>query len=198
MIWTILTQSKPSPIPNGFESVPESCCSPLARCPSDFSRSSLLLKLQTIVLSLRWIGDGMYIDLFSLLKLKYHLVAVLGFQGAKIVPARDGKTFSVEIGGLHQLSPVALACASGLKRVLDSPKTLEFPPSAMYLSDSEPSNQLVGSAFADVVIKIFTSKIALEKMSYLEQRSWLECLMILSYKVGQAICDLQRRGEVLT
>jgi hypothetical protein len=43
-------------------------------------------------LALLWIGAGIQIDLFSLLKIKHHVVKTLGFEHCEIVPSKDGLT----------------------------------------------------------------------------------------------------------
>lgn len=93
--------------------------------------------------------------------------------------------FCIQFSNLSAFSPVALSVVSGLKRVLDCSEHLDLPPSAMdvFLDEDPPTSHLVGAAFADVVLSVVNSKVGIRKLPYLEQRCWLECLLILVYKV---------------
>ena len=94
--------------------------------------------------------------------------------------------FCILFSNLPAFSSDALAVVSGLKRVLDCSEYLDLAPSAMgvLLDEDQATSHLVGAAFADVVISVINSRVGIKDLPYLEQRCWLECLLILVYKVG--------------
>ncbi|KAL7409186.1 hypothetical protein BDY24DRAFT_419079 [Mrakia frigida] len=135
------------------------------------------LRIQLLDLALLWVGDGIQIDLFSLLKVKHHVIKTIGFEHCEI--------FCIQFSNLDRFTPAALSVVSGLKRVLDCHHHLDLSPSAMgvvYLDEDHPSSHLVGAAFIDVVISVVNSKVGIKNLPYLEQRCWLESFLIIVYK----------------
>jgi hypothetical protein len=62
----------------------------------------------------------------------------------------------------------------------------------VYLDEDHATSHLVGTAFVDVVILVVNSKIGIMSLPYLEQRCWLECILIVVYKV---ISNLSRHQD---
>lgn len=124
------------------------------------------------------ISDGTQIDLLNLLQLKFHLACSLGFTKAKRIPSHDGRTFFVRLSGLtldsFRENHLTGACASALKILLDSSKTLMIFPSSMEREISGDDGDggfkhLVGALMCDVVALVMNDPEIVYRLPDLEQ-----------------------------
>lgn len=131
------------------------------------------------------IEDGVPIDNFSLLKIKFHLAQVIGFKDVSIVPASNGHSFHVRLGNIDGMPEHCLSCVNQLSKVLDAWHPFELAPSAMggpYVDDETTSPLLVGAIFVDISLAIFFQTTDLLSLPVLTVKSMLESLIIVIYK----------------
>jgi hypothetical protein len=137
-----------------------------------------------LLLSLQMIADGIAIDNFTLLKIKAHLVQVIGFNDVTVVPAPSGHTFYVRFGEVREIPQLAFPCISELLSVLDAHHPVNLAPSAMgsHTEDGHSSPLLVGSIFVDVSLGMFCTVRDFSSLPVLTAKSMLEALVIIIYK----------------
>lgn len=131
------------------------------------------------------IEDGVNIDIFSLLKIKFHLAQVVGFSTVSIVPASSGHAFHVSLGDLDAIPEQSLPCVNQLPKVLDASHPFDIASSAMggpYADDDTLFPLLVGAIFVEVSLVIFFQASELLSLPILTVKSMLESLMIVIYK----------------
>lgn len=131
------------------------------------------------------IEDGVNIDIFSLLKIKFHLAQVVGFRDVSIVPASNGHAFHVRLSDLDTIPAQSIPCVNQLPKVLDAPHSFDLAPSAMggpYADDDTPFSLLVGAIFVEVSLAVFFHASDLLSLPVLTVKSMLESLMIVIYK----------------
>lgn len=129
--------------------------------------------------------DGVNIDTFSLLKVKFHLAQVIGFEDVSVVPASSGHAFHVRLGDLGGLSEHSLPCVNQLSTVLDASHSFDIAPSAMggrYVDDDTHFSLLVGAIIVDLTLFIVIQTADLSDLPILTTKSLLESLMIIIYK----------------
>lgn len=134
-----------------------------------------------MLLSLQLIADGIAIDTFTLLKLKLHLVEIMDFSDIAAIPSHHGQPFYVQFGEVEEIPEIALPCVGELLQVLDSSHTVESTPSGGS-HDGKGNPTLVGSAFVDVSLAIFSSVKETMALPTLTVKSMLEALCIIIYK----------------
>lgn len=131
------------------------------------------------------VADGIAIDSFTLLKLKIHLVQVVGFSDISAIPLQSGPSFYVQFGEVKEILELALPCISALLPVLDAYHHIDLPPSAMAGAnehDNRPLSVLVGSVFVDVSLAIFCTVRDFSSLPLLTLKSMLETLCVIIYK----------------
>jgi hypothetical protein len=131
------------------------------------------------------ISDGIAPDSFTLLKLKIHLVQVLGFSDISAVPSQSGHSFHVQFGEVKEIPELALPCISALLPVLDAYHPTDLAPSAMAGTnehDDKPSSLLVGSIFVDVSLAMFCTVRDFSSLPLLTFKCILETLCVVMYK----------------
>lgn len=144
------------------------------------------------------IADGITIDLFSFLKIKYHLVTILGFEGAGLVPAPSGHTFHVQFGEVRAINEHALPCIHSLMVLVDAYRPLEISPSAITGVEDETSVELlVGSLIVDVVLGLFNKVGDLSTLPALYLKTLLRTLIIIIYKHDLESTPLRHMREPL-
>ncbi|KAF8328909.1 uncharacterized protein EI90DRAFT_3063988 [Cantharellus anzutake] len=149
--------------------------------PSNESDMTLLRTL-LVSLSLQFIGDGIRVDVFTVLKIKHHLARVLSFSESRLMQNVNG-TVHIHLGSITSIPPTAYPCISSLKRAIDGPGMVDLAPSAMGFKTVPEANApcLAGSVFDDIVIAVITS-IDVVQLPYLVARSWLEIVVIIILK----------------
>jgi hypothetical protein len=131
------------------------------------------------------IENGITIDIFSLLKIKFHLAQVIGFQDVSIVPASSGHAFHVRLGNEVDILEQSIPCVNHLPMILDAHHPFDLAPSAVggpYVEDDTPCSLLVGTIFVDVLLFILSGTTDLLSLPILTTKSILESLMIVIYK----------------
>lgn len=144
------------------------------------------------------IADGVSIDVFSLLKVKFHLVMILGFSGATLVPAPSGHSFHVHYGDMKTISTHAMPCITGLMTLLDAYRPFDISPSAMTgAEDDVPMTLLVGSVFVDVFLSLFNEGENLTSLPFVYSKALLQTLIIVIYKHDMDSSPLRHLREQL-
>ena len=131
------------------------------------------------------IEDGISIDTFSLLKIKFHLTQVIGFKDVSIVPAPNGHAFHVHPGNLEDIPHSSIPCVNHLSIILDASHPYDLSPAAIggpLVDDDTPFPMLIGTIFVDVVLYLFDQAADFSKLPVLTVKSLLESLMIIIYK----------------
>ncbi|THG99764.1 hypothetical protein EW026_g2637 [Hermanssonia centrifuga] len=145
----------------------------------------ILLRVGLISLSLRMIADGISIDTFSLLRLKDQIARALGFQDVTLVPSSSGHTFHIRFGDTSGIPSWAFPSITDLMLVLDSAHPYDLAGSAMggpYVDDDSPTTLLVGSAFVDLVLGLFTHTADLASLPPLTLKNLIKGLLIAIQK----------------
>ncbi len=151
-----------------------------------------------ILLSMHMIADGVQIDLFSFLKIKYHLLVVLGAFGASLAPAPNGHSFHVQLGEVKLISGAALPCIPGIMLLLDSYRQFSIPPSAMTgVEDDTHSTLVVGSVVVDVFLGLFACLENLQEIPFIYAKAMLQSLVIVIYKHDLESAPLKHLREQL-
>ncbi|KIP09568.1 hypothetical protein PHLGIDRAFT_67270 [Phlebiopsis gigantea 11061_1 CR5-6] len=138
-----------------------------------------------ISLSLAMIADGITIDLFSLLRLKDQLVRTLGYQDVATIPSANGHTFHVQFRGITSIPSTAFPCITDIMLVVDSAHPYELSCSAMGgpdVEDETPYSLLVGSAFVDIVLGLFSQVEDPASLPPLVLKNLLKTLIIAMQK----------------
>jgi hypothetical protein len=131
------------------------------------------------------IEDRVHIDIFSLLKIKFHLAQVVGFHDVSIVPASSGHAFHVRLGNSVDIPEQSISCVSQLSMLLDACHPFELAPSAMggpYVEDDTPCSLLVGAIFVDVSLAMLSYTADLLSLPILTIKAMLESVMMVIYK----------------
>lgn len=143
------------------------------------------VQVSLLSLSLRMIADGIAIDTTSLLKIKEHLVRLVGFPEVVLTVSGSGSAFFVSYGELDTIERLAFPCLDDLLLVLDAWHTFELAPSAMggpYSEEDTRTRLLVGSAFTDVILNVFIRAENLLSLPPLTLKNLLKALLAVIYK----------------
>ncbi|KAG1827253.1 uncharacterized protein BJ212DRAFT_1256361 [Suillus subaureus] len=141
--------------------------------------------LSIALLGLRMMKNGVEIDLTSCLKLKLYLAKMVGFSGAQMVSAFNGRAFSIHLDGFSGIPQQSLPCVNEFARVLDAPHPFDLPPSLMsspFTEDDKPCRVLIGSIWMDVVLGVFCAIDEPLELPALTLKSLLEALMAMIFK----------------
>jgi hypothetical protein len=142
-------------------------------------------QVSMLLLSLQMITDGIVIDSSLLLKLKVHLVRIIGFGDISVMSSLSGHTFHIQFGEVSEIPEWSLPCVHGLLPVLDAYHTVDLPHFAMVGAneqDERPLSLLVGSVFVDVVLAMFCTIPDLTTLPVLALKALLETLCVIIYK----------------
>ncbi|KAI0062284.1 hypothetical protein BV25DRAFT_1804358 [Artomyces pyxidatus] len=153
--------------------------------PATVDEDVVALHVSLILLSLNMIEAGVTIDTFSLLKIKRHLVQVIGFTDVSTIPSATGQTFYIAFEKLGGIPEYVWACIDELLPVLDAAHPFSVSASAMtgsYSTDDTQSSLLIGSPFVDVVLALINEMKDLLSAPFLSTKTLLECLMVIVYK----------------
>ena len=72
------------------------------------------------------IADGVPIDAFTLLKIKLHLVRLIGFSDISVTTSNDSNALLIQYGEALEISEMAFPCIEGLVAVVDAPHTVDM------------------------------------------------------------------------
>jgi hypothetical protein len=134
---------------------------------------------------LKMIGSGISIDLPTLLKLKKHLVHVLGFSNISTVRAPGSQLLCVTFDHTRTTAHDASPCMDELLTVLDASHPFSLVASAMTESlppNDAPVSLLIGSIFVDIPLALVTGSEDLLDLPILTTKRLIECLLIVMYK----------------
>ncbi len=131
------------------------------------------------------ISSGINVDLPTLLKLKTHLVHILGFSGVSAKPSPASQMFHVAFEDKRATTRDVVPCVDELFSVLDAPHPFSVVASAMTESlplNDAPASLLVGSIFVDVLLALITGSEDLLDLPFLTTKRIVECLLVVMYK----------------
>ncbi|KAH9180668.1 hypothetical protein EDB89DRAFT_1920409 [Lactarius sanguifluus] len=143
------------------------------------------LHISILLLSLKMIGSGISIDLPNLLKLKKHLVRILGFSNISTVRAPGSHLFYVAFDHTKITAYDVSPCMDELLTVLDASHPFSLVASAMTESlppNDAPASLLVGSIFVDIPVALITGSEDLLDLPTLTTKRLIECLLLVMYK----------------
>ncbi|KAH9001155.1 hypothetical protein EDB92DRAFT_2050849 [Lactarius akahatsu] len=141
--------------------------------------------ISILLLSLKMIGSGISIDLPALLKLKKHLVRILGFSNISTVRAPGSHLFYVAFDHARTTAYDVSPCMDELLTVLDASHPFPLVASAMTESlppNDAPASLLVGSIFVDIPVALITGSEDLLDLPTLTTKRLIECLLLVMYK----------------
>lgn len=136
-------------------------------------------------LALRMLSSGIAIDRTSLLKVKYQLVRLMGFQTASMVPTANGRSFHIRFTDFESIPETSLTCLNDLMLVLDSAQPYDLAPSMMggpFSEDETTSSLLIGSVFVDVLIELYVSSEDMASLPFVTSKNALKSLIVVMYK----------------
>jgi hypothetical protein len=133
------------------------------------------------------ISSGIDINLLTLLRLKKHLVHILGFPNVTTLSTPASHVFFVAFEHIRHTDRDVSACMDELLSVLDASHPLSVVASAMTESlppNDAPASLLVGSIFVDVLFALITGSedSDLLNLPFLTLKRLIECLLIVMYK----------------
>ena len=131
------------------------------------------------------IADGITIDIASILKIKGHLLRLIGSPDTRLESSGVGPSFYVDYEEPRRIVRASFPCLDDLLLVLDASHPFELAPSAMRgpLSyDETRTKLLVGSAFTDVVLSIFIYAEDLLNLPPLTLKNLFKALLAVIYK----------------
>lgn len=145
-------------------------------------QEAVTFRAAMISLALQMVSDGIIADLQSLLRVKFALVKLIGFDRCTMVRTRA--ISRVDFEGLVGLvyDPVVQSCFHGMMRVLDTSHSCELPPACMTDKGDETTVQTtLGAIFVDVLVKT-ALQIDFLKAPYMVARSLMTSLVIVLTK----------------
>lgn len=131
------------------------------------------------------IGSGISIDLPTLLKLKKHLVHILGFSNISTVRSPGSQLLCVTFDHTRTTAHDASPCMDELLTVLDAFHPFSLVASAMTESsppNDAPASLLIGSIYVDIPLALITGSGDLLDLPILTTKRLIECLLIVMYK----------------
>jgi len=131
------------------------------------------------------ISSGINIDLLTLLKLKKHLVHILGFSNVSTASAPSSQVFYVTFEHTRATVYDVSSCMDELLSVLDASHSFSLVASAMTESlppNDAPVSLLVGSVFVDVLLALITGSKDFLDLPFLTIKRLIECLLVVMYK----------------
>jgi hypothetical protein len=132
------------------------------------------------------ISSGIDINILTLLRLKKHLVHILGFSNISTLSTPTSQVFCVVFEHTRHTDRDVSACMDELLSVLDAPHPFSVVASAMTESlppNDAPASLLVGSIFVDVLLAlIIGSEEDLLNLPFLTIKRLIECLLVVMYK----------------
>lgn len=131
------------------------------------------------------ISSGIDVDLLTMLRLKKHLVRILGFSNVSTVSAPASQVFYVTFEHRISTDRDVSSCMDELLSVLDASRPFSVVASAMAESppsDDAPASLLVGSIFVDVFLALITGSEDLLDLPFLTTKRLIECLLVVMYK----------------
>jgi hypothetical protein len=159
---------------------------------------SYIHQVSILLLSLQMITDGIMIDSSVLLKLKAHLVQIIGFGDILVTSSPSRHSLHVQFGEVPEIPELSLPCIHGLLSVLDAYHTVDLSHFSMVGAneqDERPLSLLIGSVFVDVSLVIFCTIRQLSALPVLASKALLETLCVIIYKhdfESQALRHLQQ------
>ena len=131
------------------------------------------------------ISSGINVDLLTLLKLKIHLVHILGFSNVSAIPSPASQFFYVAFERKRATTCDVTPCMDEIFPVLDASHPFSVVASAMIESlppNDAPASLLVGSIFVDVLLALITGSEDLLDFPFLTIKRLIECLLVIMYK----------------
>ena len=130
------------------------------------------------------ISNGVPADIYTLLRLKVHLVRSFGFRDVSEVPSGNGQAFFIQFGALRELPESSHPCLNEFVSLLDAYQPFDIAPSAIggpFANDDLHTSLLVGSVFVDVLLAVF-NEAAFESLPFLVLKNLIKCIIIITYK----------------
>ncbi len=131
------------------------------------------------------IGSGISIDVLTMLKLKKHLIHILGFSNVSTVRVPGSHLFFVTFDHARTTERDVSPCMDELLTVLDASHPFSLVTSAMTESsppNDAPASLLVGSIFADIPLALINGSEDLLDLPILSTKRLIECLLLVMYK----------------
>lgn len=131
------------------------------------------------------ISSGIDVDLLALLKLKKHLVYILGFSNISTLSAPASQVFYVAFEHTRSTDRDVSSCMDEVLSVLDASRPFSLVASAMtesLPSNDAPASLLVGSIFVDVFLALITGSEDLLDLPFLTIKRLIEGLLVVMYK----------------
>ena len=132
------------------------------------------------------LADGIEVDPFSILKIKTHLVQLLGFSKVTVLPSTQGHLFYLQFEGMDRIPDEAIPCIEELATLFDSPHKTEVPCSILGCTIHHLHNKtavLFGAPFVDIALSIFSDLSDLTSLPVLALKSLMESLYIIIHKI---------------
>ena len=135
-------------------------------------------------MSLKLLASGVTIELLDLLKIKLHLLRVVGFSDATLRPSASGQMQYVAFKRLNSVPDRGWICVDEMLKLLDASHGFALPPSAMldYPGPDEYSMMLVGSGFTDALLAIVNQIPNFLTIPFASAKCLLESLLVVIHK----------------
>lgn len=130
------------------------------------------------------ISNGVSADIYTLLRLKVHLVRSFGFRDVSEVPSGNGQAFFIQFSTLPELPESSHPCLNEFVNLLDAYRPFDVAPSAIggpFANDDLPTSLLVGSVFVDVLLAVFIEAV-IDSLPFVVLKNLIKCVVIITYK----------------
>lgn len=133
------------------------------------------------------ISSGIDINILTLLRLKKHLVHILGFSNISTLSTPTSQVFCVVFEHTRHTDRDVSPCMDQLLSVLDASHPFSVVASAMTESlpaNDAPASLLIGSIFVDVLLALVigSKEEDLFNLPFLTIKRLIECLLVVMYK----------------
>jgi hypothetical protein len=133
---------------------------------------------------MQMISNGVPADIYTMLRLKVHLVRSFGFRDVSEVPSGNGQAFYIQFGALRELPESSHPCLNEFINLLDAYRPFDIAPSAMggpFADDDLQTSLLVGSVFVDVLIAVF-NEATISSLPFIVLKNLIKCVVVITYK----------------
>jgi len=133
---------------------------------------------------MQMISNGVPTDIYTLLRLKIHLVRSFGFRDVSEVPSGNGQAFYIQFGALRELPESSYPCLNEFINLLDAYHPFDVAPSAIggpFANDDLHTSLLIGSVFVDVLLGVF-NEAAVDSLPFIPLKNLIKCVIIITYK----------------
>lgn len=142
-------------------------------------------QVSTILIGLQMIADGIEIDPFSLMKMKFQFVTIVGFNNVSFTRSLGQHSFNLQFTDSAEITESSFPCIEELAHIIDSPHRSRVPRSALGVfeyRDGDAVDVFIGWTFLDTLLCMITTVRSLTALPVVTLKNLLEALYIAMHK----------------